>query len=159
MKVTYTGEATKSDQFMVLLVKGDDLPTVSNAIYYIDQVAKGDDEPVVFEKVYPMEPAESMAMTLYITGNGENFETIKIPLGYAKSGYTDAGYTLGDVNNDTDINAVDAMLTLKHSLDMNGFVLEGSRLLAADVNRRDGANSADAALILKYSLELIDSFN
>ena len=37
MSVTYSGSVAAGENYVVLLVEGDKLPTVDNAIYYIDQ--------------------------------------------------------------------------------------------------------------------------
>ncbi len=65
--------------------------------------------------------------------------------------------TLGDVNNDGNINASDALQALQHSVEL--ITLEGDPFTAADVNRNSVVDAADALLILQYSVELITEFS
>ncbi len=62
----------------------------------------------------------------------------------------------GDVNQDGNIDASDALLILKHAARME--TLEGDALKAADVNTDTSVNSTDALDVLKYAAHLIDHF-
>ena len=68
----------------------------------------------------------------------------------------DPEYTLGDVNMDGKINAVDAALTYKYV--NNKTELTEAQLLAADVNGDGNVNAVDAALIYKYVNNKLDAF-
>jgi len=63
----------------VLLVTGSGLPTSSNTLCYINQAAKGEGD-IVFD-VYPLLPAQTTDLTLYITSKSDGFTTIAIPSG------------------------------------------------------------------------------
>lgn len=157
MEVTYSGSIAAGENYVVLLVEGDALPTVDNAIYYIDQTTTASTGAITFN-VYPMDIAEQKALTLYITSDKEGFSTIKISMGYAPAGsYEVQPYTLGDVNEDGKINSVDALLNLQASV--GKITLSASAKLAADVNLDGTVNSVDALRILQYSVGKITSFN
>lgn len=157
MEVTYSGSIAAGENYVVLLVEGDALPTVDNAIYYIDQTTTASTGAITFN-VYPMDIAGQKALTLYITSDKEGFSTIKISMGYAPAGEYDVQpYTLGDVNEDGKINSVDALLNLQASV--GKITLSASAKLAADVNLDGTVNSVDALRILQYSVGKITSFN
>ena len=63
-------------------------------------------------------------------------------------------FDYGDINNDGNINAADALLALQHSVKLT--TLEGEKAVAADVNRDGLINATDALCILQYSVKLID---
>ncbi len=65
-------------------------------------------------------------------------------------------YVWGDINNDKDINASDALLALQHSVQL--MELDGEALRVADVNQDGKVDASDALLILQYSVHLIDHF-
>lgn len=67
-----------------------------------------------------------------------------------------AEYLLGDVNEDKKIDAVDALLVLKHAAKIEA--LTDVKMLAADVNKDDEANASDALMILQYAAKIITSF-
>lgn len=148
MAVTYSGSVAAGENYVVLLVEGDKLPTVDNAIYYIDQTTTASTGSITFH-VYPMDIAEKKDLTLYITSDKAGFSTIKIPMGYAPAGnYEVQPYTLGDANNDGVINVNDAMAVINHIVSKN--VLDGTRLLAADATGDGMVNVNDAMEIINY---------
>ena len=65
-------------------------------------------------------------------------------------------YTLGDVNNDGNINASDALQDLRHSV--NEIQLAGTEFSAGDVTKDGKINASDALQILRYSVSEITSF-
>ena len=148
MAVTYSGSIAAEENYVVLLVEGDALPTVDNAIYYIDQTTTASTGAITFN-VYPMDIAGQKDLTLYITSDKEGFSTIAIPMGYAPAGsYEVQPYTLGDANNDGVINVNDAMAVINHIVSKN--VLDGTRLLAADATGDGMVNVNDAMEIINY---------
>ena len=64
--------------------------------------------------------------------------------------------TYGDINDDGNIDASDALEALQHSVELK--TLEGDALTAADVTNDGTVDAADALNILQYSVELIDHF-
>lgn len=64
-------------------------------------------------------------------------------------------YTLGDVNEDGEVNNIDAATILKYDA---GLIDETAAMAAAgDVNKDGEVNNIDAAMILKYDAGIIDS--
>ena len=158
LSVTYTGPAEENDQFLVLLVTGNGLPTASDTICYIDQTVTATGG-VTFD-VYPMLPETGTDLTLYITSSREDFTTIQVDMKYAVDDtyteYTEVLYTVGDVDEDSYINVADAARVIDHFLERAP--LTGSALLAANVNGDDYVNVNDAAKIIDYFLERITGF-
>ena len=68
----------------------------------------------------------------------------------------DSQYTLGDVNCDGSIDALDALIILQHSVHLT--TLEGDDFNAADVNHDGNIDASDALLVLQYSVKIIDQF-
>ena len=64
---------------------------------------------------------------------------------------------LGDVNEDGEINFLDAIMVLRYDAEI--IELEESQLKAADVNGDGEVNFLDAIMILRYDAEIISSFN
>lgn len=148
MAVTYSGSIAAGENYVVLLVEGDALPTVDNAIYYIDQTTTASTGAITFN-VYPMDIAEQKALTLYITSDKEGFSTIKISMGYAPAGEYDVQpYTLGDVNQDQMIRVDDALLILNYLVGKAD--LQDTQILAADINKDEVIRVDDALAILNY---------
>lgn len=156
MAVTYSGSIAAEENYVVLLVEGDALPTVDNAIYYIDQTTTASAGAITFN-VYPMDIAGQKALTLYITSDKEGFSTIKISMGYAPAGEYDVQpYTLGDVDSNNAVNAEDASLILQAVV--NQYTLSETQKLAGDVNLDGSVNAEDASFILQKVVNLIGDF-
>lgn len=84
LSVTASVEAEEGDEFLVLLVDGDELPAAGDStIRYIDQVS-GEIDFTVYPTVDGIKSATEM--TLFITSNQEGFETISVPVGFAPDG-------------------------------------------------------------------------
>lgn len=79
-----------------------------------------------------------------------------VPTDTPEPGETETVYILGDVDNDSDIDATDALLVLKHAAKLQ-FLLNVEQM-AADVTKNDVIDASDALEILKYAARLIDSF-
>lgn len=69
---------------------------------------------------------------------------------------TEIPYTLGDVDNNGKVDAVDALLVLKHAARIT--LLVGNEQLAADVTKDNSIDAKDALLILQYAARIIESF-
>lgn len=144
MKVTYTGTLKAGDQYLVMLVEGNALPTKEDAICYIDQKASVSDEAsgtIVFD-VFPKLPTASKDLTLYITSNAAGFEQIAIPVSYAGQ-----PYKLGDVDQNKAVNAVDALWTLQKAAGSRE--LTELQQLLANVDKNSAINAVDALWILQ----------
>lgn len=157
MAVTYSGSISAGENYVVLLVEGNALPTVDNAIYYIDQTTTASTGSITFN-VYPMDIAGQKDLTLYITSDKAGFETIAIPMGYAPAGsYEVQPYTLGDVNQDQTIDIKDATLILNHVV--GNTELTGTRFLAADVVKDGVIDIKDATKVLNLVVGNITSLD
>lgn len=161
LKVTYTDAALQAgDMVAVFLLQTDDkkeitdasaelsiVPTVNN-ITYIDQstavtatTATAEEGKVTFE-VYPQNHTNSV---IWLIGAHVNkyVATLKLL------------YTLGNVNGDTTINALDSLAILKYLSDNSSFPLKVPA--AADANGDGMINALDSLAILKYLVDN-DSF-
>lgn len=104
------------------------------------------------EKAFSMDPREK-DLTIY-GQTGTVAET------YAKAyniNFSTEVYKLGDVNKDTNINASDSLLTLRHSV--KEIALKDSDFTRGDVNKDSTVNASDGLQILRYSVKEINSFD
>jgi len=144
--IAVTTAATAGNYYGVLLVEGNALPTVDNAILYIDQATAADVAQAF--TVLPIIPEAGTALTLYISSNVAGAELIAIPLVYDAEAEEPA-YTLGDVNGDTAIDGADALAVIN-------YFLKGTEVdvpAAADVNADTVVDGADALAIINYFLK------
>ena len=138
----------------ILLVKGDALPTVDNAILYIDQLtADGTAEEFT---VKPIVPEVGEKLTLYISSNAADAKLISIPMVYSSDVVTPA-YKLGDVNMDGGIAGADALMTAQIVANIISDASAEQKALA-DVNKSGNTEGADALLIAQYVANIITSF-
>lgn len=166
LKVTYTNSALKEgDMVIVFLLETKDedgkitevkteeaakkliVPTAEN-IKYIDQsVAKAtaSNGSVTFD-VYPQNHTSALVRIISVNKDGtltdENVAAVKLI------------YTLGNVNGDKTINALDSLAILKYLSDKSSFPLKVPA--AADANGDGTINAMDSLAILKY---LVDKDN
>ena len=145
---------TDNQQYLLLVLKGGadgsapGVPTADN-IAYIDQMAAT--ETGVSFTAYPKELTKG-TYYVYLVGGGTAFADSQV----ASFEY-DQKYTLGDVNDDTFIDASDALMILKHSAKLE--LLTERQQLAANVNNDLYIDASDALLVLKYSAKLISDWN
>ena len=167
LKVTYTNSALKEgDMVIVFLLETKDkdgklveavktteaaktliAPTAEN-IKYIDQsVAKAtaSNGSVTFD-VYPQNHTSALVRIISANSDGTltdvNVAAVKLI------------YTLGNVNGDKTINALDSLAILKYLSDKSSFPLKVPA--AADANGDGTINAMDSLAILKY---LVDKDN
>lgn len=156
--VSVTGLTAGEESTLLAVDTGTDLSTVADntgAIRYIDQITAtdgtaaytfdaGDAKNVTIYSGYSSMPSGTDPLTTAIT---EDVDPTPDP---------GDNYTLGDVNNDGDIDAADAIMVLRHDA---GFItLEGNRFKAADVTKDEEVDAADAIKILRYDAGLITEF-
>lgn len=141
-------ELTEGQQYLLLVLKGEGVPTAEN-IAYIDQAAAQNGS--VSFTAYPKELTKG-TYHVYLVGGGTAFAQSQV----ASFEY-DKKYTLGDVNDDTFIDASDALMILKHSAKLE--LLTERQQLAANVNNDLYIDASDALLVLKYSAKLISDWN
>lgn len=166
LKVTYTNSALKEgDMVIVFLLETKDedgkimevkteeaakkliAPTTEN-IKYIDQsVAKATaSNGSVSFSVYPQNHTNAVVRIISVNKDGTltdvNIAAVKLI------------YTLGNVNGDKTINALDSLAILKYLSDKSSFPLKVPA--AADANGDGTINAMDSLAILKY---LVDKDN
>lgn len=148
-RFTLTGPISGTgNQNLVFALKGDTaalgtnttIPTENN-IVYIDQKA-ADGSAVTFS-IYPSALESGVTYGIYVVGTSTSYTKVASFSYYAP-------YVLGDVNEDTKINAVDALLILQYAV--NKYELNDTQKLAADVNKDTKVNSVDALNILQYAV-------
>ncbi len=164
LNVTYTNSALKEgDMVIVFLLETKDAtgklveavktteaaakpiaPTAEN-IKYIDQsVAKAtaSNGSVSFD-IYPQNHTSALVRIISVNKDGtltdENVAAVKL------------NYTLGDVNGDGTINALDSLAILKYLLDKGSFPMEVPA--AANTNGDGTINALDSLAILKYLVD------
>lgn len=137
----------ENQQYLLLVLKGEGVPTAEN-IAYIDQAAAQNGS--VSFTAYPKELAKG-TYHVYLVGGGTAFAQSQV----ASFEY-DKKYTLGDVNEDGKIEAVDALRTLRGVANLVN--LTPTQMLAADVNKDGKVEAVDALRILRYVANLIPEF-
>lgn len=151
-----TGE--ENAQCLLLVLKGDasgNAPTTPTAdnIVYINQAEKGANGKASFTGTDAAYPKELRTGTyyVYLVGAGKTFAESKVA-----SFKCDQKYTLGDVNEDGEIDSRDALRTLRGAAGI--ITLTPNQAKAADVNKDNEIDSRDALRILRYVANLITEF-
>lgn len=158
-KMEVSSSANAGNQYLVMLVTGtfEEVPTAENKIIYVNQKAAtgstvtfGVDNDYVYPKLDVVE--NDKPLTLLITSN-DGTAMKKTTLYYSTGGNYDVKqYTLGDVNEDGDINTQDALNILQYYV---GLVeLTEPQMMAANVNKDSEVNTQDALKILRYYVGL-----
>lgn len=137
---------TDNQQYLLLVLKGEGVPTADN-IAYIDQMAAT--ETGVSFTAYPKELTKGKYY-VYLVGGGMAFAQSQV----ASFEY-DKKYTLGDVNEDGDIDIKDVAELLNHVV--KNKTLTENAFLAADVEKDGEIDIRDAAKILNYIVKNISS--
>lgn len=144
---------TENQQYLLLVLKGGadgsapGVPTADN-IAYIDQMAAT--TTGVDFTAYPKELTKGKYY-VYLVGGGTAFAQSQV----ASFEY-DRKYTLGDVNEDGEIDSRDALRTLRGAAGI--ITLTPNQAKAADVNKDNEIDSRDALRILRYVANLITEF-
>ena len=137
----------ENQQYLLLVLKGGadgsapGVPTADN-IAYIDQMAAT--ETGVSFTAYPKELTKGKYY-VYLVGGGTAFADSQV----ASFEY-DQKYTLGDVNDDGKINAIDAVLILRAAIGKTE--LTDIQQKAADVNEDKSVNALDAVVVLRKAV-------
>ena len=140
---------TGNQQYLLLVLKGEGVPTAEN-IAYIDQAAAQTGS--VSFAAYPKELTKG-TYHVYLVGGGTAFNAAKPDATFQY----DKKYTLGDVNEDGKINIGDATEALNHVVE--NIVLTGNKFSAADVVKDGKVNIFDVTMILNYIVENITTFD
>ena len=131
----------ENQQYLLLVLKGEGVPTAEN-IAYIDQMAAT--ETGVSFTAYPSALTKGKYY-VYLVGGGTAFADSQV----ASFEY-DQKYTLGDVNDDGKINAIDAVLILRAAIGKTE--LTDIQQKAADVNEDKSVNALDAVVVLRKAV-------
>ena len=159
VKMEVSCAATTGKQYLVMLVTGsfETVPGSGNEIIYVNQKAAtgstvtfGVDSDYVYPNLDGVE--KDQELTLLITSN-DGTAMKKTTLYYSTGGSYDVKqYTLGDVNEDGEINTQDALKILQYYV---GLVeLTEPQMMAANVNKDSEVNTQDALKILRYYVGL-----
>lgn len=162
LNVSYTNSVIQDGQYYMVwmvtptVVEGTTYYTPTDGtIEYIGQgTASG--TTFTFEEVYPYSMGNAAVM---ISGPGlKAIDTADgVQDGLYTLGYVKMPYLLGDANEDTFIDASDALLILQYKAGTNGATLTATGMLAADVNVDHFIDATDALAILQYKAGTIDS--
>ena len=135
-------------QYLLLMVSGDGVPGADN-IVYIDQQAADANGTVAFT-AYPQALGKG-SYRIFLLGGDQTLNS-----GPAASFQAYVPYTLGDVDNNGKIQAVDALAVLRHVAKIE--TLDDTASLAADVDCDGKVKAVDALAILRYVAKIIDHF-
>ena len=136
-------------QYLLLMVSGDGVPGADN-IVYIDQQAADANGTVAFT-AYPQALGKG-SYRIFLLGGDQTLSSG----GLAASFQAYVPYTLGDVDNNGKIQAVDALAVLRHVAMIE--TLDDTTSLAADVDCDGKVKAVDALAILRYVAKIIDHF-
>lgn len=140
---------TAGSQYLLLMVSGDGAPGADN-IVYIDQQAADANGTVAFT-AYPQALGKG-SYRIFLLGGEQTLSSG----GLAVSFQAYVPYTLGDVDNNGKIQAVDALAVLRHVAKIE--TLDDTASLAADVDCDGKVKAVDALAILRYVAKIIDHF-
>lgn len=139
---------TAGSQYLLLMVSGDGAPGADN-IVYVDQQAADANGTVAFT-AYP-QALDKGSYRIFLLGGEQTLNS-----GPAASFQAYVPYTLGDVDNNGKIQAVDALAVLRHVAKIE--TLDDTASLAADVDCDGKVKAVDALAILRYVAKIIDHF-
>ena len=139
---------TAGSQYLLLMVSGDGAPGADN-IVYIDQQAADANGTVAFT-AYPQALGKG-SYRIFLLGGDQTLNS-----GPAASFQAYVPYTLGDVDNNGKIQAVDALAVLRHVAKIE--TLDDTASLAADVDCDGKVKAVDALAILRYVAKIIYHF-
>lgn len=151
VKFDVNATGTKDSQYLLLVLRDQNVPTEKN-IVYINQAAAGEDGKLAFtgsDAAYPM-TMTSGTYYVYLVGDGKTFAP-------AASFTYDAGYIKGDANGDGKVNIDDVTAVLNHVVE-NRF-LTGTNFQAADVVKDDKINIDDVTKLLNFIVENITTLD
>lgn len=154
VKFDVNATGTKGSQYLLLVLRDQNVPTEQN-IVYINQAAAGEDGKLAFtgrDAAYPM-TMTSGTYYVYLVGADKPF-TANAP---AASFTYDAGYTLGDVNGDGSVDTSDALLALR--IYVGTYSATDVQRKAADVSKDGVIDTTDALLMLRFYVGNIKSFD
>jgi hypothetical protein len=151
--VEYSSNNIVSGQQYVIFMVAADLTggtpqytITENSLIYINQKAADTAGSITFDKVYPKSITDSVIL---ISGSGLGDSPVLL-------GTVDVDGLLGDVNGDSNVNAIDAQQVLKYSASLIEF--DDMQKSVADVDGNKNINAIDAQWILRYAAGLVSEF-
>lgn len=156
VKFDVNATGTKGSQYLLLVLRDQNVPTEQN-IVYINQAAAGEDGKLVFtgsDAAYPMTMTGG-TYYVYLVGDGKSFDATK-----ADASFTyEAGYTLGDVDGDGKWTANDALYTLQIAVNKTTLKIDNvdvpvtdAMRAAANADKDKYVTANDALLILQKAV-------
>lgn len=156
VKFDVNATGTKDSQYLLLVLRDQNVPTEQN-IVYINQAAAGEDGKLAFtgsDAAYPM-TMTSGTYYVYLVGDGKTFDPAK-----ADASFTyEAGYTLGDVDGDGKWTANDALYTLQIAVNKTTLKIDNvdvpvtdAMRAAANADKDKYVTANDALLILQKAV-------
>lgn len=142
-KLTIDASGYTADQKTLLIVPSSvslDKVTAGDVVQ-IDQNAE------IVDVVLPADLKDGK-YTVYMGGDGQVYST-NFKVGNASS------VLVGDVNQDTKINLLDATGVVQHAMKVKA-ITDADALIAADANDDSKINLSDATCIVKYSVKMTD---
>lgn len=159
MEVVYKNPQSNSEYLLVVLTDTN-APTADNMAYIDQKTASGAE--VTFT-IYPKAPdptATSVTYHVYMSSNADAESTgVTEYAEVASFEYygeaAEADVLLGDVNNDTEVDAGDAVAILEYVVGITE-VLDSRQQKAGDVNHDTEVDAGDAVTILEYVVGIRD---
>lgn len=168
-KVTISGFQTYASAVsgdLTLLILSEDTTVTSenanNIIMQIDQFGKDTvnvAEDGTYSKEVTVGTLDTANKTYYVRLGGAEVSDLYAN-GFVATTFstsTTPQYTLGDVNNDGDINVNDSLLVKQSEVKL--VTLTDTQQLAADVNKDGEVNVNDSLKIKQYEVKIITSFD
>ena len=153
--------ATAGNYYGILLVEGNALPTVDNAILYINQATAADVKQA-FEVLPNMAGLEDgTELTLYISSNVANANLIAIPMVYADEVIIPDGpaFPLGDVTMDEYVDLDDAyVMFLFAAMETDRIIEEGYPQFWGEVSDDDADAVALGDVTMDEYADLDDAY-
>lgn len=142
-KLTIDASGYTADQKTLLIVPSSvSLDKVTDGdVVQIDQNAE------IVDVVLPADLKDGK-YTVYMGGDGQVYST-NFNVGNVSS------VLIGDVNQDTKINLLDATGVVQHAMKVKA-ITDADALIAADANDDSKINLSDATCIVKYSVKMTD---
>lgn len=146
---------TAGEQYLLLVLSDNKAPGDGN-IVYINQAAANEAGAVSFtglEAAYPSSLVNGKTYYVYLVGLDKPFTAGETQI--AKFQYFQP-YTLGDVNDDGEIDTLDSLAALR--IYVNAYTPTAIEKAAADVTKDSVVDTLDALQILRYYVNAIKSF-
>lgn len=140
LKLTFTGDS--NEQYVVFLLNGGSTVPTQNNIRYINQQTGS--ASVEFT-IFPDDLTEPGEYTVHLSDYDSYTQVASLTV-------AEPPYTLGDVDDDGEITAIDAVKTLRAAAKLD--VLDDVQQKAADVDKDSELTAIDAVKILRVAAKL-----